>query len=284
MRKYAIGFPLTALIVLVLSPSYTLASDWGNGDVPEDYVDVKLAKKAALYIYYTDVCEDRSFADPNITPKILGEPIEFYVFCKGDIKVRPYYIITLYIGDGDISTEDLDNAAKEELELAKPYLTLGPGRKWSDSSKKEVGREALNDVFYGSLGDRYDFYTIWIRSTKYGPITGGQGPGVSFVLRGKVKLEYIAEQYLDEGDLIGGRYFTINGINYGREFITEDGRKIYVQHDLEYNDCYIYTEDDPPPNPYELSESEAPDYDEWYFEWWKEVERSDYEPDSFMSD
>jgi hypothetical protein len=59
-------------------------------------------------------------------------------------------------------------------------------------------------------------------------------------------------------------------------------KKIYVFDDLDGFDLRVYTEDDPF-CVYELSESEAPDYNEWYFELWKEVETSDYGPDSCMS-
>ncbi|UCE26050.1 MAG: hypothetical protein JSW52_06700 [Candidatus Coatesbacteria bacterium] len=283
MRKCAISFPLTVLIVSVLTPSYTVAGAWEDGEVPEDYVGAELAKKAALYVYYTDVCEDRSTIDPNIKPRIIGEPIELYCF-GGSTKPRPKYIVTLYIGEGDISSEDLDKAAMEELKLAKPYLTLGPGRKWSDGSSREVGWETLDNAYYGSVGDRYDLWTIVVKGSKYAGINEGPGPGVHPVLRSRSKLEYIAKRYLGVEGIIGGRYFTSKGFTCGREFITEDGKKVYVQEDLDgHHDSYIHTEDDPFPV-YELSESEAPPYNEGYFELWEEVEGSDYEPDSFMSD
>jgi hypothetical protein len=281
MRNHPIAFPLAVTIVIVLFSPYTLASDWENGDFPEDYVDAELAKKAALYVYYTDVCKRSSYADLDITPAIIGEPIELYYF-GGSVKPRPKYIVTLYIGEGDISTEDLDKAAMKEFELAKPYLTLGPDSKWSDDSRREVGWETLDNAYYDYVRDRYDLYTIVIRGTKYGPVTGVSGPGVHPALRSKFKLEYIAEQYLGVEEVTEGRYFTSHDFTYGREFITEDGKKIYVQDDLDGVYLRVYTEDDPF-CVYELSESEAPDYNEWYFELWKEVETSDYGPDSCMS-
>lgn len=239
MRIYKERTSATVFATLLIT-SCTFAGGSDDESLPDDYVSAELAKKAAIYSFYK---HEALRTDPGIfEPRIVHvDEARRYVFDED----YPYtdYVITIYVGPGDIPTrEELLKRVEKALPVEEEYIHLDGKGNWflRDSYFPETTLKSIREILYE---DGY-YYYVHITGTKKGSPSILQ-EGSSPLIRYYYVTEAIAKEYLPYEELERGERFICRG--KGKYWVEYQGKgeKIYIPigyEPIEHNKMKICNE------------------------------------------